>query len=160
VRGTVLLLAVMAFVVAPASALAARGPQVPPFTLHLIQAKAGDATYLPSRLPARYRYERWTFAGGKLTVFYKNAASARRFSFEVTKLPATRACDLDGAFEMTLQLYGNKVYYRGERRSWIAWRCVTSPKTGQRYTLGVRSNGPLPDLALATVDSFGKRFAA
>ena len=54
---------------------------------------------------------------------------------------------------------GNKVYYGGEGGEWIAWRCVTSPRTGARYVLSVRSAGPLPDVALARVAASGKRFA-
>jgi hypothetical protein len=54
---------------------------------------------------------------------------------------------------------GNKVYYRGERGEWIAWRCVTSPTTGSRYLLSVHSRGRLPDVALAGVAASGKRAA-
>jgi hypothetical protein len=55
---------------------------------------------------------------------------------------------------------GNKVYYGGWGGEWIAWRCVTSPKTHIGYLLSARSSGPLPDVALARVAASGKRFAA
>ena len=140
-------------------ATAARGPQVPAFTLKSIQAKAGDAAYLPTRLPLGYRYERWQFSNGKLVVMFKHRQSDDRFSFQVERLPRATHCDLGGAFHKTLQMAGNKIYYRGERGEWIAWRCVTSPKTGSRYLLSVHSRGPLPDVALAAVAASGKRVA-
>ena len=68
-------------------------------------------------------------------------------------------CDLQGSFHRTLQMDGNKVYYGGWGGEWIAWRCVTSPRTHTTYTLGVHSSGPLPDVALARVAASGKRFA-
>ena len=67
--------------------------------------------------------------------------------------------DLQGSFLRTIQMDGNKVYYRGEGGEWIAWRCVTSPRLHRRYVLSVHSRGPLPDVALARVAASGKRFA-
>lgn len=141
-----------------ASAFAA-GPQVPVFTLKRIQAAFGDAAYLPTRVPLGYRYERWQRSDGKLVVTFKHKSSADRFRFEVERLPQGMECDLQGSFLRTLQLDGNKVYYRGEKGEWIAWRCVTSPRTHVRYLLGAYSSGPLPDVALARVAASGKRFA-
>ena len=141
-------------------AAAARGPQVPAFTLKLIQARTGDAAYLPTRLPLGYRYERFQLpASGGLVVAFKHARSADRFSFRVAKLPGGTHCDGGGAFHRVLQMDGNKVYYGGEQGEWIAWRCVASPRTGTRYTVSVRSRGPLPDVALARVAASGKRAA-
>jgi hypothetical protein len=138
---------------------AAPGPQVPAFTLKRIQARAGDAAYLPTRLPFGYRYERWQPPSSGLVVTFKHARSADRFTFQVERLPRATQCDLGGAFHKTLQMDGNKVYYRGERGEWIAWRCVTSPRSGTRYVLSVHSRGPLPDVALARVAASGKRAA-
>ena len=138
---------------------AAPGAQVPAFSLKRIQAKAGDASYLPTRLPFGYRYERWQLPSGKLVVTFKHKNSADRFTFQVERLPQGMECDLQGSFLRTLQMDGNKVYYRGEKGEWIAWRCVTSPKTHTRYMLSVHSSGPLPDVALARVAASGKRFA-
>lgn len=152
-------LSVLVALACAAAASAAPGPQVTAFTLPRIQAKAGDATYLPTRLPLGYRYERWRFADGELAVTFKHKHSADRFSFRVERLPRGTACDLGGAFQKTLQMDGNKVYYRGEAGEWIAWRCVTSPATRIRYVLAVHSRGPLPDVALARVAASGKRFA-
>ena len=90
---------------------------------------------------------------------FKHKQSADRFSFQVERLPQGTACDLGGAFHKILQMDGNKVYYRGEQGEWIAWRCVASPKTPQRFLLSVHSRGPLPDVALARVAASGKRFA-
>jgi hypothetical protein len=132
---------------------------VPPFTLKLIQAKAGDAAYLPTRLPLGYRYERWQLLAGRLVVTFKHKHSADRFTFQVGRLPRGMECDLQGSFHRTLQMDGNKVYYGGEKGEWIAWRCVTSPKTRTRYLLEVHSSGPLPDVALARVAASGKRVA-
>jgi hypothetical protein len=140
-------------------AAAAPGAHVPAFSLKRIQARAGDASYLPTRLPFGYRYERWQLSNGTLVVTFKHKQSADRFSFQVERLPKGTACDLGGAFHKILQMDGNKVYYRGERGEWIAWRCVTSPKTQHRYLLSVHSRGPLPDVALARVAASGKRFA-
>ncbi len=141
------------------AASAAPGAQVPPFSLKRIQAAAGDASYLPTRLPLGYRYERWQRPNGTLVVTFKHKNSADRFTFQVERLPQGMECDLQGSFLRTLQMDGNKVYYRGEKGEWIAWRCVTSPKTHVRYMLGVYSGGPLPDVAIARVAASGKRFA-
>jgi hypothetical protein len=141
------------------TAAAASGPQVPAFTLKRIQAKAGDAAYLPTRLPLGYRYERWQLAGGRLDVTFKQKRGADRFTFRVERLPRGMECDLQGSFHRTLQMDGNKVYYGGDSGEWVAWRCVTSPKTNRRYILSVRSRGPLPDVALARVAASGKRVA-
>ena len=142
-----------------APAVAAPGAQVPAFTLKRIQANAGDAAYLPTRLPLGYAYERWRPADGELVVTFRHRPSADRFTFQVRRLPQGMECDLQGSFLRTLQLDGNKVYYRGEKGEWIAWRCVTSPRTHKRYLLEVHSAGPLPDVALARVAASGKRFA-
>ena len=131
------------------SAGAATGPQVPAFTLKRIQAKAGDSSYLPTRLPLGYRYERWQLTRGKLVVTFKHKTGADRFTFQVERLPAGMECDLQGSFLRTLQMGGE----------WIAWRCVTSPRLHRRYVLSVHSRGPLPDVALARVAASGKRFA-
>jgi hypothetical protein len=142
-----------------ATAVAASGPQVPTFTLHRIQANFGDAAYLPTRLPLGYAYERWQRVNGNLVVTFKQRKGNDRFTFQVEKLPKGTACDLGGAFHKTLQMDGNKVYYGGEAGEWIAWRCVTSPRTNTRYLLSVHSRGPLPDVALARVAASGKRVA-
>jgi hypothetical protein len=142
-----------------ATAAAAPGAQVPTFTLHRIQANFGDAAYLPTRLPLGYAYERWQRVNGNLVVTFKQRKGNDRFTFQVERLPKGTPCDLGGAFHKTLQMDGNKVYYGGWGGEWIAWRCVTSPRTGIRYILGVHSRGPLPDVALARVDASGKRFA-
>jgi hypothetical protein len=141
------------------AAAAAPGAQVPAFTLKRIQANAGDAAYLPTRLPLGYRYERWQRPGNTLVVTFKHKHSADRFTFQVERLPRGMECDLQGSFHRTLQMDGNKVYYGGSGGEWIAWRCVTSPKTRTRYLLRVHSSGPLPDVALARVAASGKRFA-
>jgi hypothetical protein len=82
--------------------------------------RAGDASYLPTRVPLGYRYERWQQSGGKLVVTFKHGSSANRFRFEVERLPRGMACDLPGSFLRTLQTDGNKVYHRGEAGEWIA----------------------------------------
>lgn len=142
-----------------AAAHAASGPQVPTFTLHRIQAAFGDATYLPTRLPSGYVYERWQRVNGRLVVVFRQQRGNDRFNFRVERVPKGTACDLGGAFHKTLQMDGNKVYYRGEAGEWIAWRCLTSPATRIRYMLSTDSRGPLPDVALARVTASGKRFA-
>ena len=143
----------------PAASFAARGAQVPTFTLHRIQANFGDSAYLPTRLPLGYAYERWQRVNSNLVVTFKQRRGNDRFTFQVERLPKGTACDLGGAFHRILQMDGNKVYYGGTGGEWIAWRCVTSPKTGVRYLLSVHSRGPLPDVALARVAASGKRFA-
>lgn len=140
-------------------AAATPGAQVPAFSLKRIQANAGDASYLPTRLPLGYRYERWQLPSGKLVVTFKHKHSADRFTFQVERLPQRMKCDLQGSFHRTLQMDGNKVYYGGWGGDWIAWRCVTSPRTHTGYMLRVHSSGPLPDVALARVAASGKRFA-
>lgn len=140
-------------------AAAASGAQVPAFTLKRIQAAAGDAAYLPTRLPLGYRYERWRYTPGELVVTFRHRRSDDRFTFQVERLRRGAPCDGGGAFNRILQLDGNKVYYGGAGGEWIAWRCVTSPRTKQRYVLSVHSKGPLPDVALGRVAASGKRFA-
>lgn len=141
------------------AAVAASGAQVPAFTLKRIQATAGDRAYLPTRVPLGYRYERWQVPTGKLVVTFKHKSSADRFTFQVERLPRGMGCDLQGSFHRILQMDGNRVYYGGAKGEWIAWRCVTSPRTQTRYLLRVHSSGPLPDVALARVAASGKRFA-
>jgi hypothetical protein len=135
------------------------GAQVPTFSLHRIQAAFGDATYLPTRLPFGYRYERWQRLNGHLSVVFRQKRASDSFSFQVERLPKGMACDLGGAFHKTLQMDGNKVYYRGEAGEWIAWRCLTSPATNITYLLSTHSRGLLPDVGLARVTASGKRFA-
>jgi hypothetical protein len=142
-----------------AATFAATGAQVPAFTLHRIQSNFGDAAYLPTRLPFGYTYERWQRLNGHLSVTFRQKKGKDTFTFQVERLPKGTACDLGGAFHKTLQMDGNKVYYRGEAGEWIAWRCVTSPRTKAVYVLSAHSRGPLPDVALARVAASGKRFA-
>jgi hypothetical protein len=156
---SVVCVALVSALLVPATAFAARGAQVPTFTLHRIQASFGDSAYLPTRLPLGYAYERWQRVNGNLVVSFKQRRGNDRFTFQVEKLANGTACDLGGAFHKTLQMDGNKIYYRGEAGEWIAWRCVTSPRTNARYLLSVHSRGPLPDVALARVAASGKRFA-
>jgi hypothetical protein len=139
-------------------AQAASGAQVPTFTLHRIQAAFGDAAYLPTRLPFGYTYNRWQRSNGHMLVVFKQKRGTDSFDFQVERLPKGTACDLGGAFHKTLQMDGNKVYYRGEAGEWIAWRCLTSPRTKTTYMLSTHSRGPLPDVALARVTASGKRF--
>ena len=98
----------------PAAGLAALGAQDPPFTLHRIQANFGDAAYLPTRLPLGYAYERWQRVDGKLVVTFKARRGSDRFRSRSSDCSKGTACDLGGAFHKTLQMDGNKVYYRGE----------------------------------------------
>src|SRR5262245_39297889 len=79
------------------AAQAVTGPQVPPFTLHRIQAAFGDAAYLPTRLPFSYTYERWQRSNGHLAVVFRQKRGNDRFSFQVERLPKHTACDLGGA---------------------------------------------------------------
>ena len=160
-RGSLLVAcaALLATALFASAAQAAPGAQVPTFSLHRIQAVFGDATYLPTRLPFGYRYERWQGLNGHLSVVFRQKQGSDGFSFQVERLPKSTACDLGGAFHKTLQMDGNKVYYRGEAGEWIAWRCVTSPATKSTYLLSTHSRGPLPDVALARVTASGKRFA-
>ena len=155
---TVLVVGLLAGLLASA-APAASGPQVPTFSLHRIQAAFGDATYLPSRLPLGYRYERWQRLDGHLMLVFRQRQGEDRFNFQVDRLPKGTPCDLGGAFHKTLQMDGNKVYYGGWGGEWIAWRCLTSPATKITYLLSTHSRGPLPDVALARVTASGKRFA-
>jgi hypothetical protein len=142
-----------------ASGSAASGPQVPTFTLHRIQTGVGDGAYLPTWVPAGYRYERWRYPGGKLIVSFRNRAATDRFTFQVSRLPEDTACDLGGAFHRIIDLDGRSIYYRGEAGEWIAWRCATSPRTRTTYLIEVHSRGPLSDLALARAAASAKRFA-
>jgi hypothetical protein len=140
-------------------ALAAAGAQVPTFTLHRIQTNFGDAAYLPTRLPFGYTYDRWQRLDGHLSVTFRQKKGKDTFTFQVERLAKGAACDGGGAFNRTLQMDGNKVYYRGEAGEWIAWRCLTSLRTKTTYMLSTHSRGPLPDVALARVTASGKRFA-
>jgi hypothetical protein len=146
-------------VLATAAQGARPGAQVPTFTLHRLQSAFGDATYLPTRLPFGYVYERWQRVDGKLVVTFRQKQGNDRFSFQVERLPKGTPCDLGGAFHKTLQMDGNKIYYGGWGGEWIAWRCLTSPTTKTTYILGTHSRGPLPDVAIARVTASGKRFA-
>ena len=141
------------------AAQAVTGPQVPTYTLHRIQAAFGDSAYLPTRLPFGYTYERWQRLNGHLAVVFRQKRGNDRFNFQVERLPKGTACDLGGAFHKTLQMDGNKVYYGGWDGEWIAWRCLTSPRTKATYMLSTHSKGPLPDVALARVTASGKRVA-
>jgi hypothetical protein len=155
-RGLLVGLALALLVPAASIAAAPSGAKVPPFTLKLLQKRFGDQTYVPTRLPLRYRYARWQQRDGKLVLTFKERTSSDSFRFEVSKLAP---CDGGGAFNRILQVDGNKVYYGGDKGDWIAWRCVVSPKTKISYVLRVLSRGKLPDVALAQVAASGKRFA-
>ena len=146
-------------VAAPVTAATPRGAQVPAFTLKLLQQRFGDQTYVPTRLPMRYAYQRWQRVDGKLVLTFKERTSRDSFRFEASLLPDGEHCDGGGAFHKTLQMDGNKVYYGSERGDWKAWRCVVSPKTKRTYVLAVLSRGKLPDVALAGVDASARRFA-
>ena len=159
-KKTLIAAAALALLVAtPATAATQKGAQVPAFTLKLLQQRFGDQTYVPTRLPLRYAYQRWQQVDGKLVLTFKERTSRDSFRFEVALLPAGEHCDGGGAFHRTLQMDGNKIYYGAERGEWKAWRCVVSPATKRRYVLAVLSRGKLPDVALASVDASAKRFA-
>ena len=127
--------------------------------MHRIQAAFGDATYLPTRLPLGYRYERWQRLDGHSRSSSGSGRARTGSTSRWSGCRRARPCDLGGAFHKTLQMDGNKVYYGGEAGEWIAWRCLTSPATKITYLLGTHSRGPLPDVALARVTASGKRFA-
>ena len=67
-----IVLAALSAALLAGTADAASGAQVPSFSLKRIQANAGDLSYLPTRLPFGYRYERWQRPTGKLVVTFKH----------------------------------------------------------------------------------------
>jgi hypothetical protein len=134
--------------------LAAPVPVVPPFIQQLVQRKAGELAYVPTRKPFGYRYRSYTWRDGRLTIRlvdprYPNAArhtvlfGAQRFT--------GRASSCSAGKTKTLQLDGNRVYWNGT----VAWRCVRTP-SGRLVKL--TASGPnLPDVALGIVVASGKR---
>ena len=125
----------------------------------VLQNRFGDQTYVPTRVPTRYRYSRWQKVNDSLVLTFKERTSTDTFRFEVSKLAPTAPCDGGGAFHRIIQTDGNEIYYGGDKGYWKAWRCVVSTKTNTRYVLTALSNGKLSDIALAQVSASGKRFA-
>jgi len=148
-RTLVVLAAVVAAALLPASVSAAKSkPVVPPFIQQLARAKAGALAYLPTRVPIGYRYTAYRWSGRVLTI----TLADRRFPvdgrhsirFTAQRFGATFASCGDGR-EKSLQMGGNKVYWDGE----VAWRCIRG-RNGR--LVRVAASGPnLPDVALGRV---------
>jgi hypothetical protein len=136
--------------------IAAPAPVVPPFIQHLVQRRAGELGYVPTRAPFRYRYRSYTWLDGRLTIRlvdrrYTNAAR-HTVLFDAERFGGSTASCANGK-QKTLQLDGNRVYWDGT----VAWRCVRTP--GGRL-VKLSATGPnLPDVALGIVVASGKRIA-
>jgi hypothetical protein len=136
--------------------IAAPVPVVPPFIQHLVQRRAGELAYVPTRAPFRYRYRSYTWRDGRLTirlVDVRDPNSTRHtVLFGTQRVGGTLASCASGK-RKTLQLDGSKVYWNGI----VAWRCVRAPSG---HLVKLTAAGPnLPDVALGIVAASGKRVA-
>ena len=150
-------IAVAAFAAASVSA-AKPQPVVPPFIQKLVQVKAGTLSYVPTRVPFRYRYLRYRWDGVRrvltITVADRRFPADGRHSvaFTARRVGGTLASCGAGR-EKTLQMGGNKVYWDGE----TAWRCV---RGADGQLVRITAAGPnLPDVALGRVAASGKRLS-
>jgi hypothetical protein len=139
------------------SVIAAPVPVVPPFVQHLVQRKAGELAYVPTRKPFHYRYYSYTWRDGRLTIRlvdrrYRLDALNSVF-FSAQRFRGTLASCGTGR-RKTMQLDGNQVYWDGI----VAWRCVRTP-AGQLVKLSA-TDPNLPDVALGIVVASGHRVAA
>jgi len=133
-------------------------PVVPPFVQHVIQVRAGDLAYVPTRAPFGYRYRSYTWnrATKQLTVRLHDrhyASSNKNRTVAVTaewlNLPLVRCGDGN---EKSYQVDGNKVFSAGGT---LAWRCVRG--AGGRTVKILASGKNLPVSTLAIVASSVKR---
>ena len=136
--------------------IAAPAPVVPPFIQHLVQRRAGELAYVPTRAPFHYRYYSYSWRDGRLTIRLVD----RRYPldglnsvfFSARRFAGTLASCATGK-RKTMQLDGNKVYWDGI----VAWRCVRTP-AGHLVKLSA-ADPNLPDVALGIVVASGKRIA-
>jgi hypothetical protein len=136
--------------------LAAPVPVVPPFIQHVVERRAGELAYVPTRKPFGYRYRSYTYSNGRLTIRLvdpRHPNPARHaVLFGAQRFAGTASSCADGRTK-TMQLDGNKIYWDGA----TAWRCVRAP-SGRLVKL--TASGPnLPDVALGMVVASGRRLA-
>jgi hypothetical protein len=127
---------------------------VPAFIQHLVQRKARELAYVPTRAPLHYSYYSYRLRDGRLTIRLVD----RRYRldglnsvfFDVQRFRGPLASCATGK-RKTMQLDGNKVYWDGI----VAWRCVRTP-AGHLVKLSA-TDPNLPDVALGIVVASGKR---
>jgi hypothetical protein len=102
-----------------ATVAAAAQPVVPTFTQHQIAKRAPQLAYVPARVASGYRYHRWTFTGGALRIWFRNAAKR-----EIVFVAAKQRGPCAAGREKTFQQAGNKVYWSHSANEQQAWRCV------------------------------------
>jgi hypothetical protein len=133
-------------------------PVVPPFIQHVIEQRAGDLAYVPTRAPFGYRYRSftWSAASRQLTIRLhdkhyaaSNAGRTVAVTIERLGLPIARCGDGN---EKSFQVDGNKVFSSGGT---LAWRCVRG--AGGRTVKILASGRNLPASALAILASSVKR---
>ena len=133
-------------------------PVVPPFIQHVIEQKAGDLAYVPTRAPFGYRYRSYTWnpATRQLTIRLhdrhyaaSNAGRTVAVTIERLGLPIARCGDGN---EKSYQVDGNRVFSSGGT---LAWRCVRG--AGGRTVKILASGRNLPASALAILASSVKR---
>lgn len=133
-------------------------PVVPPFIQHVIEQKAGDLAYVPTRAPFGYRYRSYTWnpATSRLTIrlhdkHYADSNANRTVAVTIERLGLPIAQCGDGN-EKSYQVDGNKVFSSGGT---LAWRCVRG--AGGRTVKILASGRNLPASALAILASSVKR---
>lgn len=154
-----------ASLVAAASAAAAGGasaaPAVPLYVQGLIAQRAGDLAYVPTRLPAGYRYGRFQVARGPTEVvlrFVRARPGGVRPTWFVVRVRRQGAGPGSCAAgrQKTLQMGGNRVYWDGE----AAWRCQPYPGGVARITVtgpAVQPTAFAADVAYARVAASVRR---
>jgi hypothetical protein len=109
---------------------------VPPFIQHVIERRAGDYAYIPTRAPSAYRYRSYTW-NPRTKMLTVRLRDKRNASIGVTIEPFRGDCATGN--EKSYQVDGNKVFSAGGD---LAWRCIRQVK--------ILAAGPkLPASALA-----------
>jgi hypothetical protein len=137
--------------------IAAPPPVVPPFIQHLVQRKAGELAYVPTRTPWKHRYGSYSWRDGRLTIRLVDTRYPVNYlnsvSFSAQRFRGTLASCANGK-DKTLQLDGNKVYWDGI----IAWRCV---RAASGHLVKLSATGPnQSEVPLAVVVASGRRVGA
>ncbi len=110
---------VVALLAALALPVAGFARPVPDAALLVIDGKAVNRNFLPTRMLPGYSYASWSYRNGVLGISFRNKAG-RTLVWAVA--PMTGRCDTGR--QASFQLGGNKVWWAQSGGVQRAWRCV------------------------------------
>jgi hypothetical protein len=101
--------------------LAATPPPVPPSVQQAIVLRTPQLAYVPTRIPAGYRYLKWRWVAeaGLVRIWFRNSAGK-----EIVFVSAWQYGNCRSGREKTFDLSGKKVYWAHGAQEQEAWRCV------------------------------------